>query len=299
MNKVTIFNENVKIGGYILPTDFAIIDRKLLNDLYNLDFYEGYKRVYELISGRLLTESSFNNLQGLDMPLSVVTFDNNISSLELFDGKNANYNDYILDSSDLFGKICSVVSFLALAYVDLEVSNIIKRGESINIACPSEDFILPLSIFIAKKCGLPIETSIYGSLKNIDIIEKYTYFSKITEDEENELISLFFDDYGYLFDPLSARGFIAQDNFYEDYEDGKHTLILSLVSPYKYSRRIYKVLTGKNELSVEKAIKGVYNLTAMEIPNGMLEGEISPFFAVSDSELEKEVFNLLKNANKV
>ncbi len=299
MNKVTLFNENVKIGGYSLPTDFAIIDRKLLNDLYNLDFYEGYKRVYELISGRLLTESSFNNLQGLDMPLSVVTFDNNISSLELFDGKNANYNDYILDSSDLFGKICSVVSFLALAYVDLEVSNIINRGESINIACPSEDFILPLSIFVAKKCGLPIETSIYGSLKNFDIIEKYTYFSKITEDEENELISLFFEDYGYLFDPLSARGFIAQDNFYEDYEDGKHTLILSLVSPYKYSRRIYKVLTGKNELSVEKAIKGVYNLTAMEIPNGMLEGEISPFFAVSDCELEKEVFNLLKNANKV
>ncbi len=299
MNKVTLFNENLKIGGYDVPTDFVCINRKLLNELYDLDFYEGYKRVYELLSLRSLNDTAFENLDGLEMPLSVVTFDDNVSALELFDGKNANYNDYILDNSDLFGKICSVVTFLTLSYVDMEISGVIERGESINVACPSEDFVLPLAIFIAKKCGLPIETIICGSLKNFDIIKKYTYFSKITEEEENELISLFFDDFGYLFDPLSARGFIAQDNYYEDYEDGKHTLILSLVSPYKYSRRIYRVLTGKNELSVDKAVKGIYNITAMEIPNGIENGEISPFFAINNSELEKELFNLLKNANKV
>jgi hypothetical protein len=118
-----------------------------------------------------------------------------------------------------------------------------------------------------------------------------------------ELYSKLFErvskDTDYIFDPISIRGLIAEDEYYSDYEDGKVTVVLSLISPYKFARRIYKTLTGKNEISVEKAINGVYNETAIEVPNGIINGETTPFYKEDGDKLDVCLFNLIKGINKV
>ena len=112
-------------------------------------------------------------------------------------------------------------------------------------------------------------------------------------------MSIFFEDTDYLFDPISVRGLVAEDEYYSDYEDGNVTALLSLISPYKFARRVLKTLTGKNELNVQKAINGVYNETAMEIPDGIISGEIPPFFKEDENNLDIRLFNLIKTLNKV
>lgn len=294
-----LFKENLEIGGYKLPTDFVCIDNALLNRVKDLDFYSGYKVIFEHLSSSTLPNNALDNLNGLDFPLSLVTFDENLSAVEMFDGKNAVYTDYILDTDDLFLKICSTITVFTLIYLDLVNSDLIAFGDNVNFACPSCDFIIPLSLYIAKKCGLYIDKIIVGTSSHFDGVLKDFFISNVSNENEDDAVSIFFEDTDYLFDPISARGLVAEDDYYNDYEDGNVTVILALISPYKFSRRILKSLTGKTEMDVKKAINGVYNQTAMEIPNGILSGEIQPFYKEEDNKLDISLFNLIKTANKV
>lgn len=299
MTKLRLFNENLEIGGYKLPTDFVCINTALLNEAKDLDFFSGYKLIYEYISGESLSSNAFDNLMGVDFPLSLVTFDDNLSAVEMFDGKNAVYTDYILQTDDLFLKICSTVTVFSLIYVDFVNSNTISMGENLNFACPSCDFILPLSLYVSKKCGLNVGKIILGTTSHFDGVIKDFFITNVAPNDEDDGISIFFEDTDYLFDPISVRGLIAEDEYYSDYEDGNVTAILSLISPYKFAKRVLKSLTGKNELDVKRAVNGVYNQTAMEIPNGILTGEISPFYKEQDDKIDIRLFNLIKGSNKV
>lgn len=299
MGKLKLFNENLEIGGYKLPTDFVCVDTALLNKAKDLDFYSGYKLIFEYLSSTALPSNALDNLNGVDFPLSLVTFDDNLSAVEMFDGKNAIYTDYILQTDDLFLKICSVITVFTLVYLDMVNSDLISMGDSVNFACPSCDFVIPLSLYVAKKCGLYVDKIIVGSTSHFDGVLKDVYLTNVAPDNEDDAISIFFEDTDYLFDPISVRGLIAEDEYYSDYEDGNVTVILSLISPYKFARRVLKILTGKNEINVQKAINGVYNETAMEIPNGILNGEIPPFYKEEDNKLDLSLFNLIKGANKV
>ena len=299
MTKLKLFNENLEIGGYKLPTDFVCINSALLNKVKDLDFYSGYKVLFEYLSTTSLDGNAFDNLADVEFPLSLVTFDDNLSAVEMFDGKNAIYTDYLLQTDDLFLKICSAVSVFTLIYLDFVNSSLISMGDNLNFACPSNDFILPLSLFIAKKCGLNVGKIILGTTSRFDGVLKDFFITNVTPIDEDDAISIFFEDTDYLFDPISVRGLIAEDDYYSGYEDGTVTAILSLVSPYKFARRVYKGLLGKNELDVKKAINGVYNQTAIEIPNGILTGEINPFYKEEDNKLDIRLFNLIKGSNKV
>ncbi len=299
MGKLKLFNENLEIGGYKLPTDFICIDNALLNKVKDLDFYSGYKFIFEYLSSSALPSNAFDNLNGVEFPLSVVTFDENISAVEMFDGKNAIYTDYILDFDDIFLKICSAITVFALIYVDFVNSNLISFGDSLNVACPSCDFILPLSLYIAKKCGLNIGKIILGTTSHFDGVIKDIFISSLSQCDEDDAISIFFEDTDYLLDPISSRGLIAEDDYYSDYEDGNVTAILSLISPYKFARRLLKTLTGKNELNPQKAINSLYLETAMEIPEGIEKGDISLFYKEDEGKLDLQLFNLIKGINKV
>ncbi len=299
MSKLKLFNENLEIGGYKLPTDFVCINQALLNKVKDLDFFSGYKLIFEYLSSTTLPNNALDNLNGVDFPLSVVTFDENLSAIEMFDGKNAVYTDYLLQTNDLFLKICSVITVFTLAYVNLVNSDVISFSESVNFACSSCDFIIPLSLYIAKKCGLNIGKIIVGTSSRFDGVLKDFFITNVTPDDEDDGMSIFFEDTDYLFDPISVRGLVAEDEYYSDYEDGNVTALLSLISPYKFARRVLKTLTGKNELNVQKAINGVYNETAMEIPDGIISGEIPPFFKEDENKLDIRLFNLIKTLNKV
>ena len=299
MNKVKLFNENLEIGGYILPTDFVCINESLIKNAQNLDFFDAYKLIYEYISESKLPADAFANLSGVEMPLSIVNFDENLSAVEMFDGKNAVYTDYIVDNSSIFTKICSLVTVFILCYIDMVNLEIINANEKVNFSLPSCDFLIPLSLYVAKKCGLPINKILLGSTGYDSNIVKDFFLSTITEEDENDAISIFFEEEGYLFDPISIRGLIAQEDYYSDYEDNKTTVVLSLISPYLFARRIYKILTYKNELNIQKAINGIYNETAMEIPESLNSGDIEPFYKEPcDNEL-KDLLNLIKSSNKV
>jgi hypothetical protein len=299
MGKLKLFNENLEIGGYQLPTDFVCVDTALLDRVKDLDFFSGYKLIFEYLSSTDLPSNAFDNLKDVEFPLSIVSFDENLSAVEMFDGKNAVYTDYLLQTDNLFLKICSGVTVFILTYLDMVNSDLISMGDSVNFACPSSDFMLPLSCYVAKKCGLYIDKIIVGSTSHFDGLLKDIFVTSVDTQNEDDAISIFFEDTDYLFDPISVRGLIAEDEYYSDYEDGNVTVILSLISPYKFSRRIIKSLTGKTEMDVKKAINGVYNQTAIEIPNGILNGEISPFYKEEDNKLDLTLFNLIKKANKV
>ena len=299
MGKLKLFTENFEIGGYKLPTDFVCINDALLNKVSGMDFYSAYKLIFECLSSEVLPENAFDGLSETEIPLSIITFDENLSAVETFDGKNADYTDYLVNQKDLFSKICSLLTVYCLTYVGMVDSGLISMGESVNFACSSFDFTIPLSLYIAKKCGLKINKILVGTTSHFDDVLKDFYISNVSQTDEDDGISIFFEDTDYLFDPISVRGLIAEDDYYDDYEDGKVTVILSLISPYKFARRLYKTLTGKNEISVERAINGLYNETAIEIPNGLLNGEISPFFKEGTEKVDVELFNLIKTLNKV
>ena len=299
MGRFKLFKENLEIGGYKLPTDFVCINDELLNEVSSLDFFSAYKLIYEHLSGESMPENALDGLTETEIPLSLITFDENLSAVETFDGKTTDYTDYLFNQNDLFSRICSLITVYVLTYVGMVDSQLISMGDSINFACPSFDFAIPLSLYIAKKCGLKINKILVGTTSHFDGILKDFYISNVAPNDEDDGVSIFFEDTDYLFDPISVRGLIAEDDYYEDYEDGKTTVILSLISPYKFARRLFKALTGKNEISVEKAINGVYNETAIEIPNGLLNGKIQPFFKEVNEKTDIELFNLIKTLNKV
>ncbi len=286
-------NENTKIGGYELPADFPYITNEFISSLIDLSFEERINKIYSFISKNSANSFSFEDIKNADFPSSIISVDIGLAVLELNDGKGLNYNDY-LGNGDKLSEIYSLSSIIISAYVDLVGGGLIDLGEKINLAFNGFDGRLALSSWFCKLLKLPVDTLIIGSDKPVDKVIKNVFIQPHFKGEVDVLIKGVFEDLDYLLDPISAVGLVAYDYYYSDYEDNNLTVLLSLTSPYYFSRQILKAISGINEISIDKAMDKVNALTALEIPNQLTTKQIQPFFAVKSPLSLNEALDIIK-----
>ena len=275
---IKLFKQTISIGGSFLPADFPYFDASFLTKLIESDFFERVTLVYEGITNRKLNSTAFQNLKDSEYPASVVSVDDGVNVLELFDGATADYSDYIFDKSDLIGKISSLIAVLFSAYCDLVESEQINLNDKINVAITLSDVNFLLASFIAKKIGLPINVVTVATIKPIKEAIKGCYFESFNESEIDDVISEFFEEYDYVLDPITAEAFIPLVSYVNSSDDDGVFLMPMLISPYKFTRKILKAITGKNQLDVSKAERMLYNETAIEMPKCLIEDGSKKFF---------------------
>lgn len=279
MNRVK-FTKNTEIGGYKLPADFPYITQEFLSSLTDLSFEQRVEKIVKAFSGVDLDSEAFSKIENAEFPATVVTLDESLAILELFDGNTLSYTDYIIgDTKEL--ELLSLTAVIISAYVDLFSGGVIELGEKINFAVSGDDGRLLLSAYLAKLCGLFIDTIIVGTEKLQNTFIKGFYFNSPVGGEIDEIIEGLFEEAEYVVEPVSALALYAEDAFYSEYDDGNLTLATSIASPYLSARRVLKDIACINEISVDKAIYKLSMETALEIPSELLNKEIAPFFAIN------------------
>ena len=274
------FNEN-QIGRF-LPADFKCIDANFLNELCSLEFIDRVAKVFNRFSSKEMDSEVYNYFSKLEFPVGVVSLDGFLGVLELTYGKTLTYEDYIFDKSSSTMEIYSLASVLLSAYCELVSSDIISMGDKINYSACGDDGRVVLALYYLKKIGAPINAIILGVNSPVKSFCKDLYVEHVPTCDVDEIILGVYEETDYLLDPISARGMVAEDYYYEDYDDGCFTLILGLVSPYMFARVLVKLITNKNELSIDKAIHLLY-LETGEIPEEILNGDVKPFFKEIES----------------
>ena len=284
---------NIEVGGYSLPADFQCISKAFLSSLQDMAYADRIKAIYKEILGFELPRNAFSNLEDAEFPASVVSIDEGLAVLELFDGKNANYTDYIVSESKQ-SEIVSLTATFISSYVDLVTGGVINLGDSINLAINGEDGRLLLSAYFSKKVGLPIETILVGVEKPVSEVVKGVYFESPLDGDLATLISGLYDEVDYLLDPLSTYGLVSYDLYYSDYEDDRVALLTCIASPYLYSRQVLKHAFSVNEISIDKAIKKLNMLTGIEIPNGIESKIVPPYFKINSEFSYKDAIEIIK-----
>ncbi|MBO7215157.1 MAG: hypothetical protein J6V66_06670 [Clostridia bacterium] len=285
---------NAKIGGYKLPADFKCLNTNFLGSLEDLSFAERLASIYKFVLGKNLPNGLVERFDSDEFLANVLSVDDKISVLELFGGETCSYNDFIFDKSSFEMEICSLAFVIVSDYVDLAEGGVINLGEKINVGAQVCDGKLLLAMHFCTLIKLPINTLIFGTDKPVDETFKNMFFATPKSGEVDEITNAFFEETEYLFDPVSAGGLVAYDIFYDDYEDDLETLIISLYSPYLFSRALLKTLTGINELSVDKAIKKLSEFTALEVPNCIESGFLAPFYKNLSEISVKDALEIIK-----
>lgn len=288
-NKTT----KAKIGWYNLPADFQCLDIKYLDELKDKTFEERIIGLYHRFTGKTLTLDAFAKVKVSEFPASVVSVDDTICALELFDGENLNYKDYFFDDT-LLGQVVSLAVTIVSSYVDLFDSGIIELGENINVATDLSDGRFLLALYLLKYAKLPIETVIFGVKTPVEEFVKGFSFQTVMKGECEEITRAFFEETDYVLDPISANGMVACDLFYSDYDDDNITLLLSLVSPFLTARNVLKNLTNINEISVDKAINKLSLITALEIPKAIEDKTVLPFYSTESDFSVKDALEIVK-----
>ncbi len=289
---------NIAIGGYNLPADFTCITPNFLSSLQDLSYEDRIKTIYKHLTKSELSSSAFIKVSNASFPASVTFIDQGLAVLELFDGNNANYTDYIVQGS-LLSEVGSLASTFISAYVDLVTGGVIVQGDKINLAINGEDGIVLLSAWLCKKVGLPVNVVLAGVNKPVQERLKDVYFETPIEGDISTLISGIYEEVDYLLDPLSTCGLVAYDLYYADYEDDNVSLLVCLASPYLYARQVLKYAFNVNEISVDKAISKLNALSGVEIPDAILDKTIQPFFKINSKISVKDAIEIIKSYNKI
>ena len=279
LNNIIINDNKIQIGGYILPADFKYLEIDFLGSLQGKEFSTKVEEVYFKLTGKVY---NFNK------NVEIFMVDDTICALDLASNRNANYLDVIDDNEDFSTKIYTLVSIFTACYVDLVDSGIIKSLEKVNFALPSDDGIFLLSLFIAKKIGLPIDTIICGGDVKTAPQIKGLYFKRVNETDIEDFIGIFFDEYDMALDPISVKGIVAMDGFYESYEDENVTVYLNLSSPYLFARKVLNIVSGEKILDVYKAIDKLYFETSQDIPESIKNKEI-PLYYVENIKMPLDI----------
>ncbi len=291
LNNLT--NKVIEIGGYTLPADFKYLEKDFLISLINKDFAFKVKSVYSKVS---LREFSFD----LDIEaLQIFSLDDSLCGVDFSTLSNASYLDFIFDKSDLFGQVCSVISLVTASYLDLVEGEVIGLFEEVNFAVPSCDGVLALAVYVAKKIGLPIGALIIGGEKPVDFTVTSVYYSSFTPNEIDDIIDVFYDEFDMVIDPISALAISSMDGYYDKYEDDNLCVFLTVTSPYLFSRRLLKIVTGKGELDVKRAIQKLYFETSLEIPSSIENGKIPSYYVSSELLPFSESISFIKKLSKV
>ena len=288
--------QNIKVGGYYLPADFQCITLDFLSSLENLSFEDRISSIFTKIFGENLPNGVFDALKNSEFPASVISIDQGLAVLELFDGSSASYIDY-MPSVSKYTEILFFTAVLISSYVDLLSGGIIFSGDKINIAFNGDDGRILLSAWFAKKVGLPINVLLVGAENNLDIDLDGVYIETPMDGDISTLISGLYEDTDCLLDPISTYGLVSYDLYYSDYEDDLVTLVIGMASPYLFSRQVLKQAFNINEISIDKAISKLNALTAIDIPLGLQDKTLQPFYKLNTNFSLKNAVEIIKGLN--
>ncbi len=295
--KIKIFKQNVNFGGFLLPADFHYIDVTFLKELSLLPFNQRIIAVYELLTEKPFDKTWLNNVNNCEYPATVVSVDEGLNLLELYDGNSFDYSDYVFDKTSLMGEIASIIAVYCSSYTDICESGQMAFGSKISLSLPDDDGVLLLSAIIAKKIGLPLDMIIVGTSTRINNSCEGVYFSYVSDGEIDYAISDFYEDYDYVLDVVSVKSFIALINYLDDYDNDSEIVLPSLVLPYKFSRRIVKALLNKNEISIDKAEKLLFNETAVEMPKSFGNSSNDRFYTKRNTISILDALEIIKCLN--
>lgn len=285
-----VFKNDIKIGGYTIPADFKCLSLEFLSGLLDLEFNDRVKLVYKHFTGNELTDTAFSNLINAEYPATANVLSDNLVVIELFDGKTLSYEDYIFNKTDIVTEFYSFLTLITVSYLNLVDTGVIELGNKIKLALPSFEGYICLASYVLSKIGLPIYTIAVGGeyfqVDKIDNISLYNVDSDIIED----YLYNFFLNYDYVIDLTAGVSLIPADDFVNE-NDGLYTVIFAFISPYFDAVKIYNTITSAHESVDIKAIKKLYEETAFEIPNDILNGKIKPTYKY---RLSVEFENLIK-----
>lgn len=120
------------------------------------------------------------------------------------------------------------------------------------------------------------------------------YFSE--EEETQEVIYNFFDEYGYLLDPHTAVGVSAYSKFMNEVYDETPAIIVSTANPFKFPQSVYEAVSQSKEDDANKAIKKLSAYTGAEVPEdikNLNEKEVLHNVVVSKSDIESAILSVL------
>ena len=266
----------------ISPADLKCITPTFLANLVDLDFPARAKLICENIINLKIGDSIEKYYKNLNLNATVLNVDSGIFLLDLTDGeKYACYKDYVFGES-IAEKFASVFCALVSAYVDAADSGAYKFGSNFDLAFAGDEGLFPLAAYYAIKCGLPIGRVFVGLTENKESDRAPFYERHVMKEEADDISFDIFDELSLTVDPYTAAAILAEDENSED--DSNPVIIVNFASPYLFSRRIFNNLFALNEISPQRAIKRLYEETALPIPDGILSGKIQPFF-----KLEPEI----------
>ena len=276
---VKVFKNNLEIGGYTIPADFKCLNLDFLNSLLELDFFDRVKAVYKHFTGEELTSSAFLNLNNAEFPATVNVLPNeldlNILAVELNDGNNYSYEDYVFNKNNPLTEFYSFLTLITVSYLNIVDAGVIELGEKIKIALPSFEGYFCLAAYVLSKIGLPILTvSIGGENFQKDKFNNINLYNTSTDVIEDYLYYFFLNN-DYVLDLKSSACLIPADDLVYEKEE-LFTVIFAFISPYFDAVKIYNTIANAHEISPSKAINKLYEETAFEIPEDIISGKIKP-----------------------
>lgn len=120
-----------------------------------------------------------------------------------------------------------------------------------------------------------------------------------TEEETNEVIDNFLDEYGYLLDPHTAVGVSAYFKYMaETYDDETNTVIVSTANPYKFPQDVHKAVAKQYEEKADKAVKRLESFSGMDAPEQILDLKgkaILHDLVIDKDEIKDSLLKILKS----
>lgn len=118
-----------------------------------------------------------------------------------------------------------------------------------------------------------------------------------SEEDTKDGILAFYDMTDYVLDPHTAVAVNACYDYQYDTNDKTKTLVVSTASPYKFSKDVFEIITGKKEPNAINAMKRLYDYVLIDMPSNLLEldmMEILHDIEVDTQDAEKTIFSVLK-----
>lgn len=117
------------------------------------------------------------------------------------------------------------------------------------------------------------------------------FYADCAEEEEcEETIGEFFDEYGYVLDPHTAVAACVEEKYQRNSGDGRAKVLLSTASPYKFPQTVLHSITGERVSDAFKSADKLYKETAYPVPHSVSSLKNKPvrFSAVTDKKEIKE-----------
>lgn len=136
------------------------------------------------------------------------------------------------------------------------------------------------------------KSGVYSVTKEeLSSLQKEFYADCADEEECEEEIGGFFDEYGYVLDPHTAVAVCVAEKYRRYSGDSKVMVTLSTASPYKFPQSVLRAITGERVSDTFKSAEKLYKETACPVPHSItaLKSKEKRFTTVADKTELKEL----------